>query len=155
MARVVVGIDGSEASGQALGWAAEEAKLRGAALHVVHTWNRPYSVPGPYPQTGRGPETDTEDTERRLAEERLDRQLAATGVEAPGVRIEPELVEGPPAKTLLDAAQHADLLVIGSDRHGKLAEIPLGRVGRECVQHSPCPVVIVRLTTQREIRTQL
>src|SRR5580765_7267224 len=152
MARVVVGIDGSEASGQALRWAAEEAKLRGAALHVVHTWTRPYSVPGPYPQTGRGPrpEPDKEDTERRLAEELLDRQPAASGVEVTGVRIEPELVEGPPAKRLLDAAQHADLLVIGSDRRGKLVEIPLGRVGRECVQHSPCPVVIVHVTTQRE-----
>jgi len=86
----------------------------------------------------------TEDAERRLAEELLDRELAATGVTAAGIRIEPELVEGAPAKTLLDAAQQAELLVIGSDRHGKLAEIPLGRVGRECVRHSPCPVVILR-----------
>jgi nucleotide-binding universal stress UspA family protein len=144
MARVVVGIDGSEAGRQALRWAADEAKLRGAALEVVHTWTRPYSVPGPYPQTARGPEVDIEDTERGLAEELLDRELAKTGVEATGVRIERELVEGEPGKTLLAAAEHADLLVIGSDRQGKLAELPLGRVGRECVQHCPCPVVIVR-----------
>jgi nucleotide-binding universal stress UspA family protein len=91
---------------------------------------------------------DGEDTERRLAEELLDRELAATGTT--GVRIEPELVEGPPAKTLLDAAQSADLLVIGSDRHGKVADIPLGRVGRSCLRHSPCPVVIVRPAVSRE-----
>jgi len=145
MASVVVGIDGTEASRQALRWAAEEAKLRDAALRVVHTWDRPYVVSGPYPQTS-GPRVDEEDTERGLAEELLDRELAATGVEATGVRIEPELVEGPPAKTLIDAAQHADLLVIGSDRRGRLAHEPLGRVGRECVQHAPCPVVIVRPT---------
>jgi nucleotide-binding universal stress UspA family protein len=150
MARVVVGIDGSEASRQALRWAADEAKLRGAALQVVHTWTRAYFVPGPYPQTDRASEAGTEDTERRLAEELFDRELAKTGVEATGVRIEPELVEGEPGKTLLDAAQDADLLVIGSDRQGKHAQLPLGRVGRECVQHSLCPVVIVRLTTRHE-----
>jgi nucleotide-binding universal stress UspA family protein len=149
MASVVVGIDGSEASREALRWAADEAKLRGAALRVVHSWSRPYAVSGPNPQSHR-PAVDEEDTERRLAEDLVDRELAATGVEATGVRIEPELVEGPPARTLIDAAQHADLLVIGSGRRGKLADIPLGRIGRECVQHSPCPVVIVRPTPSRE-----
>jgi nucleotide-binding universal stress UspA family protein len=149
MASVVVGIDGTEASRQALRWAADEAELRGAALRVVHSWSRPYAVSGPYPQTSR-PKIDEEDTERRLAEELLDQEVAATGVEVTGVRFERELVEGPPAKTLIDAAQHADLLVIGSDRRGRLAHEPLGRVGRECVQHSPCPVVIVRPTPSRE-----
>ena len=51
MASVVVGIDGTEASRAALRWAADEAKLRDAALRVVHTWDRPYSVPGPHTQT--------------------------------------------------------------------------------------------------------
>jgi nucleotide-binding universal stress UspA family protein len=143
VASIVVGIDGTEGSRQALKWAADEARLRGAELRVVHTWDRPYAVPGPHTQAGR-PVPDEEDTEHRLAEELLERELAATGVEVTGVRIEPELVEGPPAKTLLDAAQHADLLVIGSDRRRKLVDIPLGRIGRECVQHSPCPIVIVR-----------
>ena len=145
MASVVVGIDGSEASRQALRWAADEARLRDASLRVVHTWSRPYDVPGaPYPQTEPGLGVDPEDTEGRLARDLLDRELAATGIEVLGLRIEPDLVEGQPAKTLLEAAQQADLLVIGTDRHGKLADITLGRVVRECVQHSPCPVVVVR-----------
>lgn len=145
MASVVVGIDGTQASRAALKWAADEAKLRGTALRVVHTWDRPYAVPGPHTQTGR-PAVDEEDTERRLAEELLDRELEATGVEVTGVRVEREIVEGPAAKTLIDAVQHADLLVIGSDRRGRFAEVPLGRIARECVQHSPCPIVIVRAT---------
>jgi nucleotide-binding universal stress UspA family protein len=120
MPSVVVGIDGTEASRQALRWAAAEAELRGTVLRVVHTWSRPYAVSGPNPQPER-PEVDEDETERRLAEELFDRELAATGIEATGVRIEPELVEGSPARKLLDAAQHADLLVIGSDRHEKLA----------------------------------
>jgi len=149
MASVVVGIDGSEASREALRWAAGEAKLRGASLRVVHTWSRPYAVSGPNPQPER-PVVGEEDNERRFAEELLDRELAATGVEVTGISIEPELVEGPPAKTLLDAAQHADLLVIGSDRRPKLVDNPLGRVGRECVQHSSCPVVVVRPTAPHD-----
>jgi nucleotide-binding universal stress UspA family protein len=149
MGSVVVGIDGTEASREALRWAADEAKLRGTALRVVHSWSRPYAVSGPNPQSHR-PAVDEEDTERRLAEDLVDRELAATGVEVTGVPIEREPVEGRPAKTLIDAAQHADLLVIGSDPHGRLAHEPLGRVGRECVQHAPCPVVIVRPMASRE-----
>jgi nucleotide-binding universal stress UspA family protein len=149
MPSVVVGIDGTEASRQALRWAAGEAKLRGTVLRVVHTWSRPYAVSGPNPQPER-PEVDEDETERRLARELFDRELAATGIEATGVRIEPELVEGSPAQKLLDAAQNADLLVIGSDRHERLAGNPLGRIGRECVQHSPCPVVIVRPAPLRD-----
>jgi nucleotide-binding universal stress UspA family protein len=143
MASVVVGIDGTEASRQALRWATAEAKLRGSALRVVHTWSRPYAVSGPHTQSDR-PAVDEEATERRLAEELLDRELEATGVEVTGVRIERELAEGSAAKTLLDAAQDAELLVLGSERQPRLVDSPLGRVGRECVQHSPCPVVIVR-----------
>jgi nucleotide-binding universal stress UspA family protein len=149
VASVVVGIDGSEASREALRWAADEARLRGTSLRVVHSWTRPYAVSGPNPQPER-PQVDEQSNERRFAEELLERELEATGVHVTGVPIEPELVEGAPAKTLLDAAQNADLLVIGSDRHPKLVDHPLGRVGRECVQHSPCPVVIVRLTARRD-----
>ena len=146
--KVVVGIDGSEASRQALRWAAGEAKLRGTALRVVHSWTRPYAVSGPYPRTA-GPPVDEEDTERQLAEDLLERELEATGVEVTGVRIERDLAEGAPAETLLGAAQHADLLVIGGDRHGGLADA-LGRVGRDCVRHSPCPVVIVHAPAPRD-----
>jgi nucleotide-binding universal stress UspA family protein len=140
MATVVVGIDGTEASRPALKWAGEEAKLRGAALRIVHTWSRPYSVSGPNPRnTGF---VGAEDSERRLADELVDGELDATGIEQ--VRIERELVEGAPAEALLHAAQGADMLVIGSSRHRKLGDMALGAVGRECVEHSPCPVVIVR-----------
>lgn len=47
MKRIVVGIDGSAESKQALRWAAAEAKLRGAVLRVVHTWFFPYIAAGP------------------------------------------------------------------------------------------------------------
>jgi nucleotide-binding universal stress UspA family protein len=45
---------------------------------------------------------------------------------------------------LVDAAEGADLLVVGSRGHGGLAEALLGSVGQYCVHHAECPVVIVR-----------
>ena len=38
---VVVGIDGSDSSSKALAWAAQEARMRGAVLRVVHAWHLP------------------------------------------------------------------------------------------------------------------
>lgn len=144
MSKIVVGIDGSVASRKALTWAAQEAKLRNVALHVVHTWPPPYAVGGLTARMSDKYVADTEKGERRVAEDLFERELAATGIEASGVRIERELVEGPAAPTLLAAAQSAELLVIGSSRHGSLAGLVLGAVGQECAQHAPCPLVIVR-----------
>jgi nucleotide-binding universal stress UspA family protein len=45
---------------------------------------------------------------------------------------------------VVDAAEGADLLVVGNRGHGGLAEALLGSVGQYCVRHAPCPVVIMR-----------
>jgi nucleotide-binding universal stress UspA family protein len=45
---------------------------------------------------------------------------------------------------LLDASAGASLLVVGSRGHGGFAEALLGSVSQHCVQHAPCPVVVVR-----------
>jgi len=146
MRKIVVGINGSEASRQALRWAAGEAKLRGATLGIVHSWRRPDKASGPLwpmPQLGGKFDTLAEVTEQRVAEDFLRNELDATGVEATGVRIERELVEGDPAETLLAAARESDLLVIGSSRDGKVGRAVLGDVAGRCVERAPCPVVIV------------
>ncbi|MEV0561406.1 universal stress protein [Dactylosporangium sp. NPDC049742] len=53
------------------------------------------------------------------------------------------MVQGHPAKVLLDAANGAELLVVGSRGHGTFTGILLGSVSQHCVQHAPCPVVVV------------
>jgi len=45
---------------------------------------------------------------------------------------------------LVDAAQGAELLVVGNRGHGGLAEALLGSVSQYCVHHASCPVVIMR-----------
>ena len=62
---------------------------------------------------------------------------------ARGIDVRGELVEGPPASGLLEAARDADLLVVGSRGHGGFASLLLGSVSQQVSHHAPCPVVIV------------
>jgi nucleotide-binding universal stress UspA family protein len=59
------------------------------------------------------------------------------------VQINPVLVHGPAAKALLERAEGADLLVVGSRGRGGFAGLLLGSVSQQCAHHAPCPVVIV------------
>jgi nucleotide-binding universal stress UspA family protein len=60
------------------------------------------------------------------------------------------VVNGHPAQALIDAANGADLLVVGSRGHGTFAEALLGSVSQHCVHHAPCPVLIVRSKPVRD-----
>lgn len=127
---VVVGVDGSEQARRALTWAAEEAKLRGARLRVVHVWS--YLA-----QTGEAFDpTYGDDDARRLLQE------AVAGL-GDGVDIETIAVCDLPARGLLDSAQDADLLVVGARGMGGFGGLLLGSVSQQVAQHAPCPVVIV------------
>jgi nucleotide-binding universal stress UspA family protein len=142
---IVVGVDGSEASKEALRWAAAEARLRGARLRVVHAWTVPLSIAAPEPSVlGHPmlPGPSVEEVRAALAE-RAERVLddAVAGLE--GVEVEPELVEGTPAHALVRAAEGADLVVVGSRGLGGFKGLLLGSVSQQCTHHAPCPVVIV------------
>jgi nucleotide-binding universal stress UspA family protein len=55
-----------------------------------------------------------------------------------------QALEGHPARRLVDAAEGADLLVVGSRGHGGFAGMLLGSVSQHVVAHAPCPVVVLR-----------
>jgi nucleotide-binding universal stress UspA family protein len=55
-------------------------------------------------------------------------------------------VEGEPAEALLSEAKGADLVVVGSRGRGGVASALLGSVSNHVIQHSTCPVVVVRST---------
>jgi len=139
--RIVVGVDGSSSSLSALRWAIRQAGLTGAIVDAVIAWHYPVATGG----YGWAPTTIVasydfeENAEKILAE-------AISEVDVPGnlVPVRPVIAEGNPARALLDAAEGADLLVVGSRGHGGFAEALLGSVGQHCVHHSPCPVVVVR-----------
>lgn len=144
MKRIVVGVDGSEESRLALRWAADEAKLRGAALRVVHARPSPYAIlAGLNVQMGERFDGDVIENERRIADDLVEKALIKTGVEASGLSIEREVSQGPAVATLLEAAQEADLLVVGTRGLGGFTGLVLGSVSQQCAQHASCPVVIV------------
>lgn len=137
MARILVGVDGSSGSMEALRWAAEEAEAVGASLDVVMAWeplNPEAWIPHDPPGTDRL--ALTRHAVRRVVSDALG--------EHPRVPLEARAVEGAAAKVLVDESRDADLLVVGSRGHGGFAGILLGSVSLHCVTHAPCPVVVVR-----------
>jgi nucleotide-binding universal stress UspA family protein len=134
---IVVGVDGSDSSRRALRWAADQAKLTGAELTVVTTWEYPPTLgwAPPYP-SDFDPNTDAE----KAVGETVKAVLGAD----PGVVVHMTVTEGHPAFVLTAAARGAELLVVGSRGHGAFAGMLLGSVSEYCAAHAPCPVVVVR-----------
>jgi nucleotide-binding universal stress UspA family protein len=140
---IVVGVDGSDGARDALHWAAEEARMRGAGLRAVHAWQVPVAV---YSGGGFGPVAapDWSDDLEKAARVGLARWLEAAADDLRGVDVEQRVEAGPAAAVLSDAAADADLLVVGSRGLGGFKELMLGSVSHQCAQHAPCPVVVVR-----------
>lgn len=140
--RIVVGVDGSAASGEALRWALTQAARTGADIDAVACWHWPASASG----YGYAPYVAF-DNERAAGTQKAADAAAADAVAATkgtgDVVIRTRVLEGYPAKVLIEAAVGADLLVVGSRGHGELAGMLLGSVGLHCASHSPCPVVII------------
>jgi nucleotide-binding universal stress UspA family protein len=134
---IVVGVDGSRASHQALRWAAAEAGRRGAALDVVHAWMTPYPLDPPDYFTDPAP------FQARGAEV-LERALVSLALPEPApTEVRPVLVQEYPSTALLQAAEGAALLVVGSRGRGGFSGLLLGSVSQNCVQHAPCPVAVI------------
>ena len=129
---IVVGVDGSECSHDALRWAARHAELTGAVLHAVMVWH----LPEIYGYVPRDYEAD--------ARKALDGAVETALGPDRRAQITTRVVEGHPAAELIEASRGADLLVVGCRGHGGFAGLPLGSVGQHCVGHAECPVVVVR-----------
>jgi nucleotide-binding universal stress UspA family protein len=131
---IVVGYDGSEASGAAVRWAAVEARLRGVPLTVVHAWEVYVGAPAPMAL----PVADLKAAAERVLEEGVEHARK----EAPDVR--GVLGRGGSATALIDAAREADLVVVGTRGHGGFAELVLGSTAATVASHARCPAVVVR-----------
>ncbi|CAO5177615.1 UspA domain-containing protein [Frankia sp. AiPs1] len=137
---VVVGVDGSVRSVEALRWGAHEARLRGAVLRVVHAWS-PVPVGYGYPAMYVG--VDFEASEK-AARAMLDACLEEAVGERGTLEVEDLLVTDAATHALLTACEDAQLLVVGSRGHGGFAELLLGSVSHQCLHHAACPVAVIR-----------
>jgi nucleotide-binding universal stress UspA family protein len=141
MPGIVVGIDGSDGSKHALAWAAKEARLRNASVTLVEAWQLPVAAYGGMGWSGIG--TELLEDLRKEAEQRLDELCTEFSAELEGLTVERKVVESAAAQALVEAADGADLLVVGTRGHGGFAGLLLGSVSQQCAHHSPCPVVII------------
>ena len=147
MGTILVGTDGSAGAHRAVGWALEEARLRGAELVILHVWALPLidALPEPWMLATPIGHTDDrlQDRMEASAQAVLDAAVAAAKAAGPGVPVRGELAEGRPAVALVEAARDADLLVVGSRGLGGFAGLLLGSVSAQCVHHAPCPVAVI------------
>jgi len=141
--RYIVGVDGSEASVEALRWAVDEARAHGVpAVHAVMVWALPYAglatsmAPEPYGL----PDSALIEQEAR---QRLASSIEALGDTSP-VEVRGELLQGQPAGVLRELSHDADLIVVGSRGHGGFAALMLGSVSAQVVRHAHCSVVVIR-----------
>jgi nucleotide-binding universal stress UspA family protein len=132
---VLVGVDGSDMSIEALRWAGGYAGATGAVVRAVRTWHYPWAMQSAPRQI------DSEVTAQNQQE--LDDAVKKAALD-PGVALETQILEGHAAKVLVEESRRAQLLVVGSRGHGAFAEMLLGSVSQHCAQRAACPVVIVR-----------
>lgn len=132
---IVVGVDGSPESAEALRWAARQARSTGRELRAVHAWHVPVS----YGVTVGAEHDWAADSHQALATA-VTRALGGQDAAA----VVREIVEDYPAPALLRAAEEADLLVVGCRGRGGFTGMLLGSVSRHVATHAPCPVLVHR-----------
>ncbi|MCX2953697.1 universal stress protein [Lentzea sp. NEAU-D7] len=145
---VVVGVDGSPASEEALRWAVNEARLRGCRVEAVSAWHMDYGMAIGSMSAEIALQLSPEN--RRAAQQAV---LDGAVEEFTGVEISRVLVEGDPRTALTTASRDAQLLVVGSRGHGPIVEAIIGSVSSYCVHHATCPVVVVRAPKPVETET--
>jgi nucleotide-binding universal stress UspA family protein len=142
--RIVVGVDDSAQAAAGLRWALAEGAIRQCTVEVVHSWSPPLSAL-PFGATLVIPVDESAiDTAARDEVDRLvDDALAE--MDSQPTEVLRTILPGAPAATLIEVADGADLLVVGSHGRTGLRRLALGSVAAACVNHASCPVVVVRV----------
>ena len=148
---IVVGVDGSKESKNALHWAVEEAGLRGTGLRVVYA----YDFKPAWRELAYAEVTTREQMEvlqkqgQREADEARAHAEALVGsivrdVADQGVKVQTIVMQDHhPAEALMAQSEDADMLVVGSRGRGGFTGLVLGSVSQQCVHHARCPVVVI------------
>ncbi len=132
VAVIVVGVDGSPGSRNALAWAVDEARVRGSAVTAVHAW------PGVSELVARSTEAHRREG---LAQQLLDRIVGE--LPDPGVEVRRVLCPGSPGSCLVDESAEAELVVVGRRGLGGFAGLLLGSTSHQVLAHAQCPVAVV------------
>lgn len=138
---IVVGVDGSGASNAAVCWAAREAAMRHVPLTVVHMVNA--MVPTlPQLPVSAGVAVWQEEQGRQILEQAVKIAEEAVSAGRP-IDVRSDLRCSPPAPTLVDMSDDAEMLVVGSNGRGAMARFLLGSVSSSVVRGARCPVAVI------------
>lgn len=134
-APILVGVDGSDSSLDALRYAARLSGALGLPIRVVMTWDYAALI-DLYPTPDRSPDKETAVL--------LDAAIKDVFGDAPPADLAAAVIAGPAPSVLIDESRRAEMLVIGSRGRGGFAGLLLGSVSSTCATHAHCPVLIVR-----------
>jgi nucleotide-binding universal stress UspA family protein len=147
--RLLVGVDGTEGSVEALRWAAHEAARRGWPLHVMTCAELPVAVEAGLIGTGAlgGSAVDTIVTDYEAVNQRAVNLARSFGLP---IEVSGETVLGAPAYALIGAAHADDVIAVGATSHpGRLTDV-LGSVATVITHRAHCPVIVVHGTDRRD-----
>lgn len=136
---IIVGVDGSESSKNALRWAARLAPSMNATVHAIVAWEYPivFGLEGGIPGAWKPDET---------AKEILNNSLDAVFGKARPAGLKGSISQGHATFVLLDASKDAEMLVVGSRGLGGFSGLLLGSISSACAEHAKCPVLVVHGT---------
>ncbi|GIF00870.1 universal stress protein [Paractinoplanes rishiriensis] len=144
-APVVVGVDGSPRSLEAVTTAAAEAALRERSLRIVHAFIWPTMKMGRLPGMPAPSLAPFEEQAKRYLDEAV--HIAAEA--APDVPVTTELITGAAVPVLLAESRYADLIVLGDRGLGAFSGLIVGSVAVQIVTYGQCPVLVVRGESRR------
>ncbi|ALC07002.1 hypothetical protein CDES_13300 [Corynebacterium deserti GIMN1.010] len=137
---VVVAVDGSDASKQAVRWAANTANKRGIPLRLASSYTMPQFL---YAE-GMVPPQELFDDLQAEALEKVNEAREIAHEVAPEIKIGHTIAEGSPIDMLLEMSSGVTMIVMGSRGLGGLSGMVMGSVSGAVVGHAKCPVVVVR-----------
>lgn len=133
--KIVVGVDGSAQSQQALRWAARLAKDEGAAIEVVTAWVHPSRYGWAIIPAEWDPQSDAEKATTAVID-------AVFGENRPA-DLTVRMVSDTATRALLEAGRHATMIVVGNRGSGGFAGLLLGSVSRAVAEHATVPVLVI------------
>ena len=147
--RVIVGVDGTEGSIEALRWAAHDAARRGSSLHVITCAELPVAVEAGMVGAGglTGSAMDNIVKEHEAINQRAVNLARSFGLD---IEVSGETVLGAPGYAIVSASHDDDIVVVGATSHpGRLTDL-LGSVATVVVHRAKGPVVVVHGTDRRD-----